>query len=511
MSLSDVRVVAAPLGGPSLTTRALNGSIEPGWYADVPRGGAAWTTHCRAVARASGDWIDALRPAFGDGGRLLDRVRAGGVVVATGQQPGLFGGPWYTWFKALSALETANAIERATGIPAVPVFWAATDDADFAEAASTVVAGASGPERLTLTAAPPDGVPMAHALLHAETGELYARLGEAAGSSADPRPLRAAEAFHDGVTVGAAFVAMLRQMLEPLGIPVLDAGHPSVGNAVRAPMERALSRADAVHKALVHRRDALRDAGFEPPVEVDRALSLVFAWEPGADGLPRKRRLAVDETGQRPASVRLSPNVLLRPIAERTILPAVAYVAGPGEIAYFSMVSAAADALDVPVPVVVPRWSGQIVPREIADILDRLGIAADELRDPHAAEARLARAALPANATGALASLRAAVDRDVRPFAGLLTPEALEGARTQLQHRLDRIERRLLAAVKHRGADTQRLVGEARGVLFPFGKAQERVLNAVPMWCRFGDSLIAEVRAACAAHAQELVNGKAGA
>ena len=60
--------------------------------------------------------------------------------MTTGQQPGLFGGPIYTWSKALSALALANGLEQATGVPVAPVFWAATYDADFAEASVTHVA-----------------------------------------------------------------------------------------------------------------------------------------------------------------------------------------------------------------------------------------------------------------------------------------------------------------------------------------------------------------------------------
>ena len=78
------------------------------------------------------NWLDALMPALGDtfaaspaAQRLARSAGGRGVVVTTGQQPGLFGGPIYTWSKAIGALTLADAIERATGIPVAPVFWAA--------------------------------------------------------------------------------------------------------------------------------------------------------------------------------------------------------------------------------------------------------------------------------------------------------------------------------------------------------------------------------------------------
>src|SRR4029434_6671593 len=79
----------------------------------------------------------------------LERVAsARGIVVTTGQQPGLFGGPIYTWSKALTALTLADEIEAATGVPTAPVFWAANDDADFGEACWTAVGVRGGGERL---------------------------------------------------------------------------------------------------------------------------------------------------------------------------------------------------------------------------------------------------------------------------------------------------------------------------------------------------------------------------
>src|SRR5436305_9976118 len=56
----------------------------------------------------------------------------GTVAVVTGQQVGLFSGPSYTIYKVLQAVKTAAWLSD-NGIPAVPMFWLATEDHDFAE------------------------------------------------------------------------------------------------------------------------------------------------------------------------------------------------------------------------------------------------------------------------------------------------------------------------------------------------------------------------------------------
>src|SRR5881396_3463875 len=64
-----------------------------------------------------------------------DRLAAGEVLaITTGQQPGLFTGPLYTVYKALSAIAVARRLEQERGVPVVPVFWVAGDDHDFTEA-----------------------------------------------------------------------------------------------------------------------------------------------------------------------------------------------------------------------------------------------------------------------------------------------------------------------------------------------------------------------------------------
>jgi hypothetical protein len=129
----DVQVIAEPLGGSPLSQLAQVNHDAP-WLMRRPVTPAEWRTWVDQVRHSAPGWRDTLAEAFdaqGPARARLDRVAAaGGVVVTTGQQPGLFGGA-LTWNKAIAALELADAIERITGVPAAPVFWAATDDADY--------------------------------------------------------------------------------------------------------------------------------------------------------------------------------------------------------------------------------------------------------------------------------------------------------------------------------------------------------------------------------------------
>src|SRR5690349_3544239 len=66
----------------------------------------------------------------------LERLEKGAVAVVSGQQVGLFSGPAYSVYKALTAIQIASELTRG-GVPAVPVFWMATEDHDLEEVRHT--------------------------------------------------------------------------------------------------------------------------------------------------------------------------------------------------------------------------------------------------------------------------------------------------------------------------------------------------------------------------------------
>jgi uncharacterized protein YllA (UPF0747 family) len=497
------------LGGSSLARAARQGQL-PQWYRSMPKTQSEWRAYAESVAGSvPAGWLDRLRPAIvptGAAAARLERSANGqGIVITTGQQPGLFGGPLMTLAKAISARALADELQTRLGIPVAPLFWAATDDADFDEASVVSVALDGGAQELRLGATAPAGTPMSRVSLGAQVEHLAMTLQDACGSTPHLSVLEAAfAAYHRGATVGDAYVSLLRHILEPLEIAVFDVSHACVATISAPLMGRAAASAESLASAIRTRNASITAAGFSPQVEEVEGMSLVFLNSAGI-----KRRLPIAEAAASTplgAQQFLSSTVLLRPVLERAILPTAAYVAGPGETAYFAQTSVVADALGVPIPLVVPRWSTTIVEPRIQRQLDGFGLGPEAFADPHGAETTVARGALPVDVARSINLMRENLDADLDALSAAnaeLVPEAVvDGLRRSLEHQMARAERRLIAGVKRRETEMMRKLATLRGVLYPHGVRQERKLAYVPFLARGGPALVDAMLAAAAAHAR---------
>ena len=506
------RVITLPLTGNPLAAAAIAGSAAAGWYEPQPRDSNGWRKRLESVRSGSAaDWLTRLEPAIqatGKAKQRLDSVAGGrGVVVTTGQQPGLFGGPVYTLSKALSALALANSLQEATGVPVAPMFWAATDDTDFKEASSTVVAIPGGAQLLRIDHSQPLGQPMSAMPLGDVSAQLDA-LARSAEPTVDRAPIELLERIYTRhATIGSSYVELLRALLAPLGIAVIDASHSATRAAAKPLLRAALEKADEIAAAVAQRNREIDAAGFTSQVQDVSGLSLVFNATSGG-----RKRVPIKAAGKHTGSDDLGPNVLLRPIVERAILPTATYIGGPAEIAYFAQILPIADALGVARPSIVPRWSCLIIEPHVERILQKLDLHAEDLRDPHEAEARVARSRLPKRVLEELSSTRASLDERLDALSDSIVeegapigPAVTGGLRANLMRRLDRFERRLIAAAKKLHSDVMHEIGTARGSLYPLGKPQERSLNFVPLLARYGPELREEMLARAREHADQLL------
>jgi bacillithiol biosynthesis cysteine-adding enzyme BshC len=507
-----VRIVSTPIVGSGLTRLGTGGSAGSPWFAAVPQSAAEWTARGQLIRKnlVRSDWLDALLPAFDARGAAADRLQRSaksGFAVTAGQQPGLFGGPLYTWWKAFTALSLANRLERETGLPVVPIFWAASDDSDYAEAAETFIATANGAERIALPPLEDNGRALAQIPLGDVSAQMEKLLASAGSASNSEIAGILREAYRPGATIGGAYLDLLRSVLGPLGIAVLDAAHPAVRSTAFPVLQGALQNSQKIEDALIERSAEMKEKKLSPQVKVVKGRTLVFG-----DSNGQRDRISIKDAHDKATAAKpgeLGPNVLLRPIVERSILPTVCYIGGPAEIAYFAQVTAVADAMQTVQPVVVPRWSGMVIEPRVEKILDRYKIDLEDLRDPHAAETRMARASLSPELLERIRSLRQSLDSSVHalssaPGADIVAPAVLDGLVRNLTHRLDRLERRYVAAVKRNGNEALREVTIARGSLFPADMPQERALNGVPLLARYGDELVTSALREIAAHTDKL-------
>ena len=398
----------------------------------------------------------------------LDALAAGGTaVVATGQQIGLFLGPLYAFYKAASAIAVARAIEAESGVRCVPLFWLQTEDHDFAEISSCVVAGIDGqPARLAL---PDDGeerASVAYRTLPSGVSPLLDRLAGVLepGPAAEETLALLRAHYQPGASMAMAFASVIAAVFAEDGLLVFNPRDARVAELAAPIYRTCIDDCEPIEVLLQDRRDALAAAGFAEQVAVRERGALVFFHRDGETG-PRFR-IQRKVTGASEVSwalagsaevvhhsdllatlarepLRFSTSALLRPIVQDVLLPTVAYVGGPGEINYFAQLPPLYAHFGLTPPLLVPRARFRCVDARARRWLGQLGLKAVDLSaPPDELRARLP-APLPSGAPDPK-ELRALVDRQVLPAVDKIAA-AIGATSVQMQ----RPARRTRASVTH--------------------------------------------------------------
>src|SRR5579871_6108788 len=324
--------------------------------------------------------VAALRARNGDSPSLDLLSRPGTVAVVTGQQVGLFSGPAYTVYKALTAARLAEQL-TSQGIPAVPIFWVATEDHDFAEVNHSFVFdgehhpvilrvdGENGTERPVGTI-PIDTPPLDRlrkALAAFPFGEEAADL--------------VAGAYQPGATFGRAFQALLERLLGGRGLLFIDPLDDAVRRLAAPLLRDALQDGKNLHAKLMERNRELEAAGYHAQVHLEAKTSLVFLLEGGrritlrkqnGDYVSKDRRYSAAELAE--LAEHLSPNALLRPVVQDYILPTVAYVGGPAELAYMAQSQVIYEDLLQRMPVMLARSGFTLLDAKTAKLMNKYGL-----------------------------------------------------------------------------------------------------------------------------------------
>lgn len=422
------------------------------------------------------------------------------VCVVTGQQSGLGGGPVMVLYKAMTAIKLAREVEKASGQPCVPVFWNASDDSDLEEInriRSVDATGALRKFRFDMQAGKRHVRDIAMPGHDDESWDkAETALGE--GSYHD----RAALLLRDsaGRDFGTGFTRLLLELLGSRGLIVIEpwalTEHPAWKRLHTLEIDKREERRQGLQR-VAERLDAL---GLPAGVAITNHLNLFKT----IDGERRHvtcegKRLVIegeDETVSKTALMQqvraepatFTPNVLLRPLVQNAIFPTVAYVGGPGEIAYHGLLKTLHRSSKVFMPTLFPRLSMTLVDADDAKMFDKVVSFRKRLlwRQKEAAivfeEAQSGVRRAFKDMREGLVGLARPLEQDIQKFEQR-TMRSASDAMVRVKH--DAL------SITEGGAEMQPLLNR----YFPEDKPQERVTTLLSAYAKFGPKLIEAVDA----------------
>jgi bacillithiol synthase len=444
----------------------------------------------------------------------LDRLRKGAAAVLTGQQVGLFGGPAYAVYKALSAVKLARE-SSAAGVDAVPIFWLATYDHDLAEVNHISIPSGEGVlETLTTTSKDVPGAPVGSVRFGDEINSVVDHAAKLLGDNEASQALRAC--YRPGENLGSAFARLYARIFADWGVIIIDPSDAEFARIIQPIYRTAIEKSGELSASLIDRGKALEAAGYHQQVKVTESSVLLFTMRAGArvsisrraiggatefviDGVEAGEKISeselLDEIDAHPE--RFSPNVLLRPIVEDYLLPTLAYTGGAAEAAYYAQAGVVYETLSGRVTPVLPRFSATIVEPKAQRLLEKHELNINDVFDgPEALRQQIASKQLPRDLQAAFENAKKSFEENFAAVKSKLEKldktlvDAAETCHSKMQHQLDKLYAQAARAEAQKGELVNRHAEILSQSLYPSKGLQERTIGGIYFLSRYGQDLL---------------------
>ena len=434
----------------------------------------------------------------------LDRLEKGAVAVVSGQQVGLFGGPAYAIYKAVSAIQIAQELSKA-GVDAVPVFWMATEDHDLDEVRTSTWFYQGKLKRFELPGNGDAGQPVGRIGLGSQVVQMVdeaAGILTAAGGEFVAGIFR--ESYGTQESYGSAFGKLFARLFAEQGLILLDPLDARLHRVGGEVLRRAVEEREGLNEALLARGKELEKAGYSAQVKVTARSSLIFSMEKG-------KRLPITVSGAKfvcgeqswtkeelvrevqSAPEKFSPNALLRPVLQDFLLPTAAYIAGPAEIAYFAQAEVIYKKLLERIPVILPRAAFTILDAKAEKLLRRYGLKVEDVwRGSQELRRKMETFSVPA-------TLGKNFDKTVKESAKMLAVlkkqivrldptlgGAVETAQKKIAFQLDKLKRKTGRAQAFKDGLIATHQEFLESLLYPHKVLQSRELCFLPLLASWG-------------------------
>ncbi|MGA2420045.1 MAG: bacillithiol biosynthesis cysteine-adding enzyme BshC [Candidatus Acidiferrum sp.] len=453
--------------------------------------------------------------AFGSDGKTyenLDRLAKGATAVVSGQQVGLFGGPSYSIYKALMAVQIAQELTQ-EGIDAVPVFWMATEDHDLDEVRHTTWFHDGRSTRFELPVTADAGKPVGRIVLGPASAEPVREASDVLDQQGSPL---LADILRDSYapteTYGSAFAKLFARVLAGRGVILLDPLDADLHRLAAPIYERAAVQRDVLNESLLQRGKNLEKSGYAAQVKVTAKSTVLFYMGDGsrqvvtaaAAGFQAGSRTWSREEFSKMVLAEpqnISPNALFRPVVQDYLLPTVAYIGGAAEISYFAQSEVLYRELLGRMPVMLPRAGFTLIDVKAAKLLKQYNLAVEDVwRGSEEIRRQMERGAVPK-------VLAANFDRGQKHIAKTLVrlgkqiekldktlQGSVETAQKKITFQLDKLRRKTGRAQDQKNAILSTHQQFLENLLYPHHGLQSRELNFLPFLARSGSTALDQLQ-----------------
>jgi bacillithiol synthase len=189
-----------------------------------------------------------------------------------------------------------------------------------------------------------------------------------------------------------------------------------------------------------------------------------------------------------------SPNVTFRPIVQDYLLPTVAYIGGPAEIAYFAQLRPNYSLLGRIDPVVLPRASFTLIERRQMKTLEKYDLQFKDLFEGQEEVLRKIAerdgAAKVFDETETVFNTQLDRLRDSLAAVDPTLADALKGGRDKILYQINNLRTRFVHNRTKRDEIMTGQIEKLFAILFPNKNLQEREINAAYFLSRYGSGLI---------------------
>lgn len=409
-------------------------------------------------------------------------------TITTGHQLAIYTGEWYFIFKIITAINMAK--EAKALYPEynfVPVFWMASEDHDFEEINHIHLKNekftwnekAEGPTgRLKVDTIAKITDSLSHFLKGNKYTEELISVFE--------------KAYAEGNNLAQATRILVHELFKDDGLLIIDADDVELKKSWSKTIEKELTD-DSNYKACTSLSDKLASHGY-PTQVFPREINLFYLldgyrvriilengiYKTKEEKYTFSKEEILAELTSHPE--RFSPNVVLRPLYQESILPNLCYIGGPGEIAYWLQLKTVFENNHVSYPILAWRNSFMVMDKKDIDTWNNLGFemnaifnSINELENEYVKKHQQEKISLETEQLLLKQYVESLKQKAMRVDENL--QYSLEGTQRRMMRMMERIEYKIWKAEKRKYKTQLTQIANIKLKYFPGGKLQERYDN----------------------------------